>query len=208
MGFRRGTFERQICLFTASKILCPRGESCLQNTHYNKQEGPCLKRTLDWTWSACPLLILAIATNAPFWTPRTKFMCLIPWERTPGRIHMNFLWVAFRVKKGVPKQGIFGHEDMVAGLAMRSDNVLANANTIKFSYYKREFFDVTDVASLHQTFSKFLFCKISGLRNWNLQSRFSQITAAEVRLLSSNSGRMIQLRKGTDPLQNKSPIIF
>ena len=46
LGFRRGTFERQICLFRLIKVLYPRGENCLQTTHFYKQKGPCFKNPL------------------------------------------------------------------------------------------------------------------------------------------------------------------
>ena len=39
------------------KILYLRGENCLQNAHFYKQKGPCLKRPLNWTGSVFPLLI-------------------------------------------------------------------------------------------------------------------------------------------------------
>ena len=44
--------------------------------------------------------------NTPFWAPRKKFMCLISWERTQKRIHINFWGGIFRVEKGEP----FGHK--------------------------------------------------------------------------------------------------
>ena len=37
------------------KVLCLRGENCLQNAHFYKQKGPCLKRPLNWTGSVFPL---------------------------------------------------------------------------------------------------------------------------------------------------------
>ena len=38
------------------KILHLRGEKCLQNAHFGKQKGPCLKTPLNWTGSVFPLL--------------------------------------------------------------------------------------------------------------------------------------------------------
>ena len=38
------------------EILYLRGETCLQNVHFYKQKGPCLRRPLNWTGSVSPLL--------------------------------------------------------------------------------------------------------------------------------------------------------
>ena len=45
MGFRRGTFERHICAFFEAykSPIYLRGENCLQNAHFYKQEGPVWK---------------------------------------------------------------------------------------------------------------------------------------------------------------------
>ena len=49
---------------------------------------------------------LARTQNAPFWTPRKKFMCLISWEATPERDPHKL----FRGHFGGPKRGIFGRK--------------------------------------------------------------------------------------------------
>ena len=49
---------------------------------------------------------LAPSQNAPFWTPRKKFMCLISWVRTPKRDPHKLFWEGFWVQKGVPN-GVF-----------------------------------------------------------------------------------------------------
>ena len=58
MEFWRGTFGRQICLVRGmSKSYPPpfsEVKSCLQNTHFYKQKGPCFKRPLNWTGSIFP----------------------------------------------------------------------------------------------------------------------------------------------------------
>ena len=60
MGFRRGTFKRRIWLFSGIiHFLYLRGENCLKNGHFYKQQWPCLKRPLIWTGSVFPLLIFS-----------------------------------------------------------------------------------------------------------------------------------------------------
>ena len=57
--FGEGVLKDKLAFFEAFlKILYLIGANCLQNAHFYKQKGPCLKRPFDWTGSVSPLLIL------------------------------------------------------------------------------------------------------------------------------------------------------
>ena len=45
------------------KVLYLRRENCLQNAHFHKQKGPCLKTHLNWTGSVFPLLKKSFSGN-------------------------------------------------------------------------------------------------------------------------------------------------
>ena len=58
-GFGEGHLKGKFAPFSRLiKILYLREENCLQTAHFYKQKGPCLKRPLNSTGSAFPLLIL------------------------------------------------------------------------------------------------------------------------------------------------------
>ena len=55
-GFGEGLLKDISAFSRLLKILYLRGENCLQNAHFYKQKGPCLKRPSNWTGSVFPLL--------------------------------------------------------------------------------------------------------------------------------------------------------
>ena len=57
-GFGEGLLKDEFAksFFEACKIRHLRGENCLQNAHFYKQKGPCLKCPFNWTGSVLPLL--------------------------------------------------------------------------------------------------------------------------------------------------------
>ena len=61
----RGFGKTNLPLSRLIKILYLRGENCLQNAHFYKQKGPCLKTPLIWTGSVFPLLINTSASCPP-----------------------------------------------------------------------------------------------------------------------------------------------
>ena len=48
--------------------------------------------------------------QTPILGPQKKLMCLISWQRTQKRTHINFFGGILGVKNGVPKRAIFGHQ--------------------------------------------------------------------------------------------------
>ena len=60
-GFREGLLKDQFAFSRLLNILYLRVENCLQNAHFCKQQGPCLKRPLSWTGSTAPLPLLLVA---------------------------------------------------------------------------------------------------------------------------------------------------
>ena len=59
-GFGEGLLKDKFAFFEVQKILYLRGEICLQNAHFYKQEGPCLKRPVNWAGSVFLLLSFAL----------------------------------------------------------------------------------------------------------------------------------------------------
>ena len=73
LGFGRGTFERQICLFSGLiKVRYLRGDNCLQNANLCKQKGSCSKTPLNWTGSVFPLLSVS-----HFWGFSEHLECIL-----------------------------------------------------------------------------------------------------------------------------------
>ena len=56
---------------------------------------------------------LARDPKPPTLGPQKKFMCLISWERTQKRIHINFFGRIFGVKNEVPKRANFATKSLV-----------------------------------------------------------------------------------------------
>ena len=61
-GFGEGRLKDKCAFFELIKILYLKasGENCLQNAHFYKQKGPCLKTPSNWTRSVFPLLTFVI----------------------------------------------------------------------------------------------------------------------------------------------------
>ena len=76
-GFGEGLLKDTFAFSRLIKILYLRGENYLQNAHFYKQKGPCLKRPLNWTGSVFPLLInLFVLTKG--WFPKGWFRRMFP----------------------------------------------------------------------------------------------------------------------------------
>ena len=59
-GFGEVLLKDKFAFKSLIKVLYLRGENCLQNAHFYKQKGPCLKTPLNWTGSVFLLLILGV----------------------------------------------------------------------------------------------------------------------------------------------------
>ena len=55
-GFGEVLLKDKFAFKSLIKVLYLRGENYLQNAHFYKQKGPCLKAPLNWTGSVFPLL--------------------------------------------------------------------------------------------------------------------------------------------------------
>ena len=83
-GFGEGPLKDKFAFFEAYKSPIPKRSKLLENAHFYKQKGPCLKTPLNWTGSVFPLLILLRPQYPSFqgftkgWFPKGWFWRMFP----------------------------------------------------------------------------------------------------------------------------------